>query len=149
MEKRKSSINMVSQDAPMVSARLIYGSSTSNDGSATIHHGGTTKAQDASTIRYGASKIQAGSARVASRPPMNMHDLVIVMQQSWGGGGVLSSFSYFFFIRRLGPSIYRSPKKISGVSSTPKKLEILATKKIFPFLYLDFIKDPKMHRNVP
>ena len=148
MEKRKSSINMVSQDAPMVSARLIYGSSTSNDGSATIHHGGATKAQDASTIRYGASKIQAGSARVASRPPMNMHDLVIVMRQSWGGG-VLSSFSYFFFIRRLGPSIYRSPKKISGVSSTPKKFEILATKKIFPFLYLDFIKDTKMHRNVP
>ena len=148
MEKRKSSINVVSQDAPMVSARLIYGSSTSNNGSAMIHHGGATKAQDASTIRYGASKIQAGSARVASRPPMNMHDLVIVMRQSWGGG-VLSSFSYFFFIRRLGPSIYRSPKKISGVSSTPKTFEILATKKIFPFLYLDFIKDPKMHRNVP
>ena len=80
---------MVSQDAPTVSAQLIYGSSTSNDGSATIHHGGATNAQDASTIRYGASRIQAGSARVASRPPMNVHDLVIVMRQSWGGGGTL------------------------------------------------------------
>ena len=80
---------MVSQDAPMVSARLIYGSSTSNDGSARIHHGGAMKAQDASTIRYGACKIQAGSARVASRPPMNMHDLVIVMRQSWGGGTLI------------------------------------------------------------
>ena len=75
---------MVSQDAPKVSARLIYGSSTSNDGSATIHHPGARNAQDASTIRYGASTIQAG--RVASRPPMNVHDLVIVMRQSWGGG---------------------------------------------------------------
>ena len=70
---------MVSQDAPTVSAQLIYGSSTSNDGSATIHHCEATNAQDASTIRYGASRIQAGSARVASRPPMNVHDLVIVM----------------------------------------------------------------------
>ena len=70
---------MVSKDAPTVSARLIYGSSTSNDGSAKIHHGGATNAQDASTIRYGASRIQAGSDRVASRPPMNVHDLVIVM----------------------------------------------------------------------
>ena len=136
---------MVSQDAPTVSAQLIYGSSTSNDGSATIHHGEATNAQDASTIRYGASRIQAGSARVASRPPMNVHDLVIVMRQSWGGGGN----SHFFLIRSIGPSIYRSPKKISGVSSTPKKFEILAAKKIFPILYLDFIKDPKMHRNVP
>ena len=89
MEKRKSSINMVSQDAPKVSARLIYGSSTSSDGSATIHHAGARNAQDASTIRYGASTIQAGSARVASRPPMNVHNLVIVMRQSWGGGGTL------------------------------------------------------------
>ena len=79
MEKRKSSINTVSHDAPTVSARLIYGSSTSHDGGATIPHGGARNAQDASTIRYGASTIQAGSARVASRPPMNVHDLVIVM----------------------------------------------------------------------
>ena len=69
----------MSHVAPTVSARLIYGSSRSHDGSTTIHHGGATKAQDVSTIRYGASTIQASSARVASRPPMNMHNLVIVM----------------------------------------------------------------------
>ena len=54
MEKRKSSINTVSHDAPTVSARFIYGSTTTHDGSATIHHGGATNAHDASTIRYGA-----------------------------------------------------------------------------------------------
>ena len=42
--------------------------------------------------------------------------------QGWGGG-----YSNFFFVRRLGPSIYRSPPKISGISkiiwnfSKPKK----------------------------
>ena len=30
--------------------------------------------------------------------------------------------SHFFFIRRLGPSIYRSPPKISGISSTQKNI---------------------------
>ena len=64
-----------------------------------------TNAHDASTIRYGASTIQAGSATVASRPPTNLHDLVVVMRQGAGGVG----YSHFFFIRRLGPSIYRSP----------------------------------------
>ena len=72
----------MSHDAPTVSARFIYGSTTTHDGSATIHHGGATNAHDASTIRYGASTIQAGSATVASRPPTNVHDLVVVMQQS-------------------------------------------------------------------
>ena len=62
-----------------------------------------TNAHDASTIRYGASTIQAGSASVASRPPTNLHDLGVVMRQSHGG------YSHFFFIRRLGPSIYRLP----------------------------------------
>ena len=81
-KKRKSSINMVSHDAPSESARYIYVSTTTDDGSATIHHGGATIALDASTIRYGASTIQAGSATVASRPPSNVHDLVVVMQQS-------------------------------------------------------------------
>ena len=38
-------------------------------------------------------------------------------------------YSIFFRIRRLGPSIYRSPPKISGISSTPKIFGILATKK--------------------
>ena len=58
-KKRKSSINTVSHDAHTVSARFIYGSSTTHNGSATIHHGGATNAHDASTIRYGASTIQA------------------------------------------------------------------------------------------
>ena len=41
-----------------------------------------------------------------------------------GGGG----YSHFFFIRRLGPSIYHSPQNISGISSNPPpKIEILAT----------------------
>ena len=52
------------------------------DGSARIHHGGATNAQHASTILYGASTIQAGSATVASPPPMNVHNLVVVMPQS-------------------------------------------------------------------
>ena len=62
----------MSHDAPTVSARFIYGFTTTQDGSATIHHGGATNAHDASTIRYGASTIQAGSATVASRPPTNV-----------------------------------------------------------------------------
>ena len=80
--KKKSSVNTMSHDAPTVSARYIYGSTTTHDGSATIHRGGATNAHDASTIRYGASTIQAGSATVASRPPTDVHDLVAVMRQS-------------------------------------------------------------------
>ena len=53
-----------------------------------------TNAHDASTIRYGASTIQAGSATVASRPPANLHDLVVVTRQSQGVGGTLISSSY-------------------------------------------------------
>ena len=53
-----------------------------------------TNTHDASTIRYGASTIQAGSATVASRPPTNLHDLVVVMRQSQGGGGTLIFPSY-------------------------------------------------------
>ena len=81
-KKRNSSINTVSHDAPTVSTRFIYGSTTIHDGSATIHHGGATNAHDASTIRCGASTIQAGSATVASRSPTNVHDLVVAMRQS-------------------------------------------------------------------
>ena len=69
----------MSHDAPKVSARFIYGSTTTEDVSATIHQGGATNAHDAFTIRYGASTIQAGSATVASRPPANVHDLVVGM----------------------------------------------------------------------
>ena len=66
MEKRKSSINTVSHDAPTVSARFIYDSTTTHDGSATIHPGGATNSHDASMIRYGASTIQPGSATTCS-----------------------------------------------------------------------------------
>ena len=42
------------------------------------------------------------------------------------GGGVLS----FFFIHCLWPSIYRSPKKISGIFKHPQKnFDILPAKK--------------------
>ena len=58
----------MSQDAPTVSPRFSYGSTTIHDGSATIHPGGATNAHDASTIQHGASTVQAGSATVASRP---------------------------------------------------------------------------------
>ena len=135
-KKRNSSINTMSHDATTVSARFIYGLTTTHDGSATIHHGGATNAHNASTIRYGASTIQAGSATVASRPPTNLHDLVFVMRQSQGvGGGTIifssyvgsgpasTGYSHFFFIRKLGPSIYRSPptppkKTTTGISRT-------------------------------
>ena len=61
-KNRNSSINTMSHDAPTVSARFIYGSTTTHDCSATIHHGGATNAHDASTIRKGASTIRYGSA---------------------------------------------------------------------------------------
>ena len=62
----------MSHDAPTVSARFIYGFTTTHDGRATNAH-------DASTIQYGASTIQAGSDTVASPPPTNVHDLVVGM----------------------------------------------------------------------
>ena len=113
----------MSHDAPTVSARLIYRSSTSHDGSATIHHGGATNARDASMIRYGASTIQAGSARVASRPPMNVHDLVIVMRQSWGGGGWYSHTLIFSSYVGSGPASTVHPKKYQEFQTPPKKLK--------------------------
>ena len=78
MEKRKSSINTVSHDAPTVSARFIYGSTTTHNGSTTITPGGATNAHDASTIPYSASMIQAGSATTSPR-------IVFVMNR--GGSG--------------------------------------------------------------
>ena len=109
-KKRNSSINTMSHGAPTVSARFIYGPTTTHDGSATIHHGGATNAHDASTIRYGASTIQAGSATVASRPPTNLHDLVVAMRQSRGGGGGTLIFSSYF---GSGPAstVHPPPKK--------------------------------------
>ena len=50
-----------------------------------------------------------------------------------GGGGVLS----FFYIHRLGPSIYRSPpKNIRNFKHPQKIFEILATLKNTPILYI-------------
>ena len=55
-----------------------------------------------------------------------------------GGGG---GYSNFYHIRRLGPSIYRSPQKIIRNFKHPKKIfEILATQKNIPILYLDLKK---------
>ena len=110
-----------------MSARLIYRSSTSHDGKATIHHGGATNAQDASTIRYGASMIQAGGARVASRPPMNLHDLMIVMRQSWGGGGGggggYSHTLIFSSYVGSGPASTVHPKKYQEFQTHKKNLK--------------------------
>ena len=50
-------------------------------------------------------------------------------------------YSIFFRIRRLGPSIYRSPQKILGISSIPQKIfEILATPKLSQFCTLTLKK---------
>ena len=57
-------------------------------------------------------------------------------------------YSHFFFIRRLGPSIYRSPPNNIRNFKHPKKyLKFWATQILSPILYLDLKKDPKMHRN--
>ena len=59
-------------------------------------------------------------------------------------------YSNFFRIRRLGPSIHRSPQKNIRNFKHPKKIfEILATQKIFQFLYLYLKQDPQTHRNDP
>ena len=107
----------MSQDAPKVSARFIYGSTTTHDGSATIHHGGATNAHDASTIQYVASTIQSGSVTVASRPPANLNDLVVVMRQAKGGGDILIFSLYVGYA--TASTVH--PQKLSGISSTPKK----------------------------
>ena len=61
-----------------------------------------------------------------------------------GGGGVLSSF----LIRRLGPSIYRSPPKNIRSFKHPKKyLKFSNPKKYPPFCTLTLRKDPNMQRN--
>ena len=79
---------------------------------------------------------------------LNSHDI----SRGWGrgysqgGGGTL----IFFRIRRLGPSIYRSPpKNIRNFKHPQKIFEILATQKSISFLYLDLKKVPKLHRNDP
>ena len=47
-KRRKSSIDTVSHDAPTVSARFVYGSTTTHAGSATIYPDGATNAQECS-----------------------------------------------------------------------------------------------------
>ena len=77
MEKRISSINTVPHDAPTVSTdplRLM----TAALRFTTVE----LRMLMISTVQYGASMIQAGSATVAPQPPMNVHDLVVVMRQS-------------------------------------------------------------------
>ena len=75
----------MSHDAPTVSARFAYGSTTTHAGSATIYPDGATfvrmlkNAHDAVTIRYGATTVQAGSATTASISPTNVHDLAVFM----------------------------------------------------------------------
>ena len=47
-------------------------------------------------------------------------------------------YSQFFLQRRLEPSIYCLPPKISGISGIPKKIfEILQPQRNIPILYLD------------
>ena len=71
--------------------------------------------------------------------------LLINLGAQWGGGTLI-----FSRIRRLGPSIYRSPKKNIRNFKHPQKIfEILATPKNILILYIDLKKDPKMHRNDP
>ena len=48
--EEKSSINTVSNDAPTVSARFVYGSTTTHAGSAMIHPDGATNAQECSRM---------------------------------------------------------------------------------------------------
>ena len=62
----------MSQDAPTVSARFVYSSTTTHAGSATIH-------PDGAIIRYVAYTVYAGSATAASRSPTNVHDLAVFM----------------------------------------------------------------------
>ena len=69
MEKRKSSIITVSHDAPTVSARFIYGSTTTHDGSATIHPGGPTNAERMLIMRPRFDTVLVRFKPVAPRPP--------------------------------------------------------------------------------
>ena len=56
----------MSNNAPKVSARYIYGPTSLHDGRAMIHHGGATNAHDASKIRFSANMVQVGSATTFS-----------------------------------------------------------------------------------
>ena len=78
-------------------------------------------------------------------PPIDHNKFNLTPPHPPGGG-----YSHFFFIRRLGPSIYHSPQKnIRNFKHAKKIFEILATQKNPPFCNLTLRKDPKMHRNDP
>ena len=52
-------------------------------------------------------------------------------------------YSHFFFIRRLGPSIFRSPPNKYHEFQTPQNIfKFLATDKNNPIMYLDHKKRP-------
>ena len=78
-QEEKSSINTVSHDAPTVSARFVYGSTTTHAGSATIHTElrMLKSAHGPATVQYGATTVYAGSTTAASRSPTNVHDLAV------------------------------------------------------------------------
>ena len=68
------------------------------------------------------------------------------VEWSPGGGGTLN-FSIYI---GSGLASTLHIEKISGISSTPKKIfEIFATPKISPFCTMTLRIDPKIHRNDP
>ena len=60
-----------------------------------------------------------------------------------GGGGGLGAL-IFFFIRRLGPSIYHSPQKYQEFQAPPPQKK--KKKKIYIYIYLEFYQPPQ---NIP
>ena len=82
---------------------------------------------------------------LVSQPKLMLWVLIRTVSSVLSPGG----YSIFFCIRRLGPSIYRSPKKYQEFQHPKKIFEILANQKNIPILYLDLKKDPKMPRNDP
>ena len=93
------------------------------------------------------------SAQYPPPPPPIFYitrDTVFFFMKCTQGG--VGGYSHFFFIRMLGPSIYRSlpppKKKIYGISSNPKKyLKFWQPQKYSRFCTLILRKYPKMHRN--
>ena len=71
------------------------------------------------------------------------HLLLYALIPGGRGGGVLS----FFFIRRLGPSTYRSTKNIRNFKHKKKYLKFCNPKKYPPFCTFTLRKDPKLHIN--
>ena len=96
------------------------------------------------------------SMRPQKSPVLILHtNGPIQIAEEWCDGhleliGKMIKNAAIFRIRRLGPSIYRSPQKNIRNFKHPKNIfEIFATPKNIPILYLDLEKDPKMRRNDP